>query len=146
VASGILDVDAFDEPNVTEAKQATQAVLERVASDGRFPVRDALAARDGIRAEAPQAVSEALRPRVAQAGEPASWAAALPALLEAGDYFAILAYFRSTSEREARLARLRHAVRAVSGAATTVGIGKARIAGRSWRASSASPWQAAHCR
>ncbi len=123
VASSILGVDAFDEPNVTEAKQATQAVLERVAAEGRFPVRDAVAARDGLRAEAPHAVVEQLRPRVTQAADPAAWAAALPTLAGAGDYFALLAYVRPTPERDRRLDKLRVAARAASGAATTVGYG-----------------------
>jgi len=116
-------VDAFDEPNVTEAKQATKAVLERAASEGRFPARDAVAARHGLRAEAPPAVVDALRPRVTQAADPAAWAAALPSLAGAGDYFALLAYFHATPERNGRLERLRTAARAASGAATTAGYG-----------------------
>jgi transaldolase/glucose-6-phosphate isomerase len=123
VASSILGVDPFDEPNVTEAKRETQAVLERVVREGRFPVRDAVAARDGVRAESPASIAEQLRPRVAQPGEPAAWAAALPSLAGAGDYFAILAYLHATPQRERKLETLRLEARAVSSAATTVGYG-----------------------
>src|SRR5262249_44942090 len=123
VASSILDVDSFDEPNVTEAKHATQAALERTAAEGRFPTRDAIATRDGRRAEAPRAVADQLAPRVAHASDPASWAAALPSLAGPGDYFAVLAYVRPTPERDRLLEWLRLGARSGSGAATTVGYG-----------------------
>jgi glucose-6-phosphate isomerase len=123
VASSILGVDSFDEPNVTEAKQATAAVLDRVVADGRFPTRDAIATRGDLRAEAPATIADRLRVRVTPATDPAAWAAALPSLTGAGDYFAVLAYFRSTPVRDHRLEKLRVAARGISGAATTVGYG-----------------------
>ena len=61
LASIVLRVDAFDEPNVTEAKRATQEALERYHADGRFPDSAALADRDGIRVEAPDPMVARLR-------------------------------------------------------------------------------------
>jgi len=121
VASSILGVDSFDEPNVTEAKQATQAVLERALADGRFPERAAVATDGAMRAEAPAAVAAALAPRAD--ADPAAWAAALPALAAPGDYFAVLAYLRPTPSRLQRLDRIRAAARAQARVATTAGIG-----------------------
>ncbi len=122
VASSLLDVNAFDEPNVTEAKLATQAVLER-GDAGAGPAREPLAARGDVRAEAPAPVAAALAALAADASNPFAWAAALPAIANPGDYIAVLAYLHATPERDARLERLRLAARAAARVATTVGYG-----------------------
>jgi len=96
VAGAVLEVNPFDEPNVTEAKDATRAALERFLATGRFPARSA---------PDPAALAEQL------------------ARLRPGDYFAILAYLHRTPERHARLARLRLAVRDRARVATTLGYG-----------------------
>ncbi len=123
VASSILGVDSFDEPNVTEAKQASQAVLEQAVASGKFPTREVVATRDTVRAEAPRTVIDALRPRLAADADPARWAAALTSLATPGDYFAILAYLQATPERDKQLEKLRLAARNATGVATTVGYG-----------------------
>lgn len=121
-AAAVLGVDPFDEPNVTEAKQATQAVLERYLADGRFPAASPLAAANGLEAEAPRAVADAIRAR-ANGGEPTAWAAALLTLARPGDYFAVLAYLRATPERDALFERLRRSARQAARVATTIGYG-----------------------
>ena len=52
-----------------------------------------------------------------------AWGAALAALAQPGDYFAVLAYLHRTPDRDARLSRLRLAARAMARVATTVGYG-----------------------
>jgi len=123
VAGAVLGVDPFDEPNVTEAKEATKTVLDRAEREGRLPARDAVATREGLRAETPRAIAERLRSLVADAADPVAWAAALAALAQPGDYFAILAYLRETPGVDARLQRIRDAVRASQAIATTSGYG-----------------------
>lgn len=123
VASSILGVDAFDEPNVTEAKQATQAALDRFLVDRRFPAHEAVASAAGLSVEMPPPLREALRPHVANASDPAAWAAALLRVAKPGDYFAMLAYLRRTSARDERLERVRVAARSSSRVATTLGYG-----------------------
>ncbi len=123
VAGAVLEVDPFDEPNVSEAKQATQALLEARGVHGTLPRLEPLASARGVEAAAPAAVSGRLRAQVGEPSDPAAWAAALPALVEPGDYFAILAYLHPTAARHQRLGELRHAVRAATRAATTLGYG-----------------------
>jgi glucose-6-phosphate isomerase len=69
-ASAVLEVDPFDEPNVSEAKQATQGLLDRFLREGTLPRPRAVAAASDVEAAAPAAVAESLRPRVADAGDP----------------------------------------------------------------------------
>jgi transaldolase/glucose-6-phosphate isomerase len=123
VASAVLGVDPFDEPNVTEAKHATQAVLERLQKDGRFAARTPIAAAGGITVEAPEGIAKRLAAHAGDHGEPAAWIAALGALARPGDYVALLAYLHATPARFERLERLRQALRAQTHLATTLGIG-----------------------
>jgi glucose-6-phosphate isomerase len=115
-ASAVLGVDPFDEPNVSEAKAATQAVLQRFLDDGRLPETRAAASDGALAAFAP-----------ATAGSPGSgagaWAAWLLAQLKPGDYFAVLAYLHRTDARHASLEAIRHAARAAARAAGTLGYG-----------------------
>jgi hypothetical protein len=95
VAGALLGIDAFDQPNVQEAKDRTNEILDG-RSGGDSPqttVADAAALKkllDGIRP---------------------------------GDYFAILAYVPSTAANEEALDRTRLRVRDAKKVATTVGFG-----------------------
>src|SRR5262249_4417944 len=119
----ILGVNAFDEPNVTEAKQATQAVLEGYLVAGRFPADAPLAADAGLEAHAPARVAAAARPHVATASDPGAWLPALLALANPGDYVALLASLRRAPARPERRQGLRARVRDRTGLATTLGYG-----------------------
>jgi glucose-6-phosphate isomerase len=116
VAGAVLEVDPFDEPNVSEAKAATQAVLQRALAEGRFPERQPSAAGEGLAAFTP---ANAPGP----GSDPAAWIPSLLAQAGAGDYFAVLAYLHATPEREAVLESIRLAGRSVAGVATTLGTG-----------------------
>ena len=93
IAGAVMGINPFDQPNVQEAKDRTNAILSGGAPPG-----------DGARLDegALQRLLDALRP---------------------GDYFAITAYLPSTAENEAALTRLRLKVREAKGVATTVGFG-----------------------
>jgi hypothetical protein len=97
-AGAVLGVNPFDEPNVTEAKTATQAVLARFLDTGARPSREG--ATDAARA---------IRELLASA--------------RAGDYVALLAYFLATPERHEALQALRNGIRDHSKLATTIGYG-----------------------
>jgi len=122
IACAVMGVNPFDEPNVTEAKQATQAVLSRYLDEGTLPARQSLASGAHLEVEAPAWLAETLR-RKANGGEPPAWLAALLAHARAGDYVALLAYLHRTPERHARLEKLRLACRAATRLATTLGYG-----------------------
>jgi len=121
-ASAVLNVNPFDEPNVTEAKQATAAVLERHLAEGGFPDPEPLASGRHLRVEAPADVAQAMGGKP-EGEDPAAWIGSLLALGRPGDYFAICAYLHRTPERHARLQRLRHTARAATRLATTLGYG-----------------------
>lgn len=93
VAGGLMNINPFDESNVQEAKDATNAVLRDPGS------------------KVPQAVT------------PPDAAAALVAQVQEGGYVAILAYVDRTPEIEDALVNLRNTIRARTGTATTHGFG-----------------------
>ena len=119
----LLEVDPFDEPNVSEAKQATQTLLSIPLPEvGRSRISPR-ARRGEIAAALPMPIAKTLESHVVDDGDPIAWATALPRLLEPGDYFAILAYFHATPDRTACLGRVRAAVRRATAVATTAGYG-----------------------
>jgi glucose-6-phosphate isomerase len=119
----VLGVDPFDEPNVAEAKQATQAVLTEMLEAGRLPETYWLAEGDGMSVEAPVSVADAIESRVADRERPAAWVPALFGLERPGDYIAICAYLHHSPQINERLQRLRVACRAATRLATTLGYG-----------------------
>jgi len=116
VAAAILDVNPFDEPNVSEAKKSTLTVLER---ESRVTPR-ALNTPE-VEIEAPEMLSRDLR--VEPGGDPGAWIAALLSLARPSDYFAILAYLHRTPEIHERLQAIRHLSRGATRLATTLGYG-----------------------
>jgi len=123
VAAAILRVNPFDEPNVTEAKQATQSALEAYLVAGRFPAEAPIAATGAVEVYAPSTVVDRCRGRNAAPADAAAWLPAVLSLSAPGDYVALLAYLHRTPERHERLQRLRELLRASTRAATTVGYG-----------------------
>jgi transaldolase/glucose-6-phosphate isomerase len=101
IAGAVLGVNPFDEPNVTEAKLATSAILTTAQQgDGKLPQPEEVASpKDGDKIRA------------------------LLASANPGDYVALCAYFTRTDERDALLTRLRVAARDRARNATTVGYG-----------------------
>jgi transaldolase/glucose-6-phosphate isomerase len=102
IAGATLGVNPFDEPNVTEAKLATGALLATFATEGKLPAAE------------PEAICgvgdlDRIAAHIASAGP--------------GDYLAFCAYLVRTPERDAALTRLRVACRDRSKNATTLGYG-----------------------
>jgi RpiB/LacA/LacB family sugar-phosphate isomerase len=98
VAGAALSLNPFDEPNVTEAKQATGKLLEAYARDRRLPEAPAVAP------DAPEVLAH-----IDRAGP--------------GDFLALCAFFLRTDRRHALLERVRLACRARRRVATTLGYG-----------------------
>jgi len=120
-AGAVIGVDPFDEPNVTEAKTATRAVLDRFLASGAFEAPKPVASGGGLSVEAPAAIAAAIGGRAGR--DAAGWLPALLSLARPGDYLALLAYMRRTPERHDRIERLRLALRNSSHLATTTGWG-----------------------
>jgi len=116
-AGALLGVNPFDEPDVLAAKQATADLLDRRASEGRFPEASARASQGGV---------DLFSNGDGQAPEDASVAAALSEWLDVrsdGGYVAVLGYFDSSPECEAAVGRLRQSLTDRTGLATTFGYG-----------------------
>jgi glucose-6-phosphate isomerase len=103
VAGALLGVNPFDEPNVREAKERTQAQLDARAKTGAFRLDPPFAKGDGYaRRESRPSVAEAPPRR---------------------RYVALLDFLPSDPKRSARFAEFRAALRRRLGLATTHGVG-----------------------
>lgn len=113
-----LQINPFDQPNVQESKDATKALLDKYAREGKLPEQTPIASDDQLSiyggdeagvSQASNSIREALRVHCSK--------------IKAGDYVALLAYVEETPETEAALQALRVAVRDATGCATTIGYG-----------------------
>jgi transaldolase/glucose-6-phosphate isomerase len=100
LAGSILGENPFDEPNVTEAKVATSALLATHAKEGRLPAPDEVCGPGD---------ADRIRQHLA--------------LARPGDYLALCAYFVRNDARDQRLTRLRQLFRDKTQIATTLGYG-----------------------
>jgi glucose-6-phosphate isomerase len=114
IAGVLLGVNPFDEPNVQQAKDATQRLLEAHRTSGSLPRSGSACVIGG---------QEAWVSSRALAGLGAPDARRLLSLLSPGDYFAILAYLPPDAGLLAPLGRLRERVRILTRCATTFGYG-----------------------
>jgi transaldolase/glucose-6-phosphate isomerase len=96
VAGWVLEINPFDQPNVQEAKDATNKVLEEVKATGQLPPID-------------RADAERVAAMLAGKAPP--------------HYVAVQGYLRESAEFDAAVADLRELVRAKTGCATTFGYG-----------------------
>jgi glucose-6-phosphate isomerase len=115
VASAILGVNPFDEPNVKQAKDATNALLDRYISAGRLPEPRADRTLDG---GIGLTLTSAARTRLA--GRPPE---DFLTLLGEGDYFGLLAFVGPDPRLAAALRAFRVAVRDRTRTATMFGYG-----------------------
>lgn len=100
VAGAALGINPFDEPNVSEAKEKTRALLEAYAARGTF---DDSTLRTGT------ALAAAVRSAVGS--------------LKPGDYVAFLSYLPADEEVQRSLAGVRKQLRARKRVASTFGVG-----------------------
>jgi hypothetical protein len=106
VAGAIMQIDPFDQPNVQEAKDRTNAVLEEYEETGELPVQDADVVEGAI-----------------GAGDVRGAIGELIDSIEAQDYFAIMAYLQRDDVVDDATAHMRTEVAAERGVATTFGYG-----------------------
>ncbi len=124
VASAILGVNPFDEPNVSESKANTLKALERFEAEGALPTEPALVRDERLALFTGGVHGSALRPAAAQERDPiAHVLAAHLSSVAPGDTLALLAFFDAAPEEAARLERLRVELRDRLRVATTLGLG-----------------------
>lgn len=115
VAGALLEINPFDEPNVSQAKAATNALLSEVKQQGRLPEQSPTAAsEDGVEFS----LSTAARAGLGDRGPDT-----ILSLLQPGDYFALLAYLGPNPALASALHDLRMSVRDRTRTATMFGYG-----------------------
>jgi glucose-6-phosphate isomerase len=118
VAGIILDVNPFDEPNVTESKENTRRVLEELERHGAFPREEALATGDGLALHG----DTALRLTAGDGTVVGELRRHLERVRQNG-YLAIGAFVAPTAARADAIDRIRGRLRDATGRATTGGFG-----------------------
>ena len=119
VAGAIIGINAFDQPNVQEAKDRTNELLDEYVKNGQLPTP-----HPAIRTQHVAVVPGAGQQEVV--GDAISLQAALEAFAResrSGGYFALLAYVERTPETQAALQQIRLQLRDQTRAATTLGYG-----------------------
>ena len=127
VAGQLLSVNPFDEPNVTEAKEATKALLEHYEAQGALPTSTPIMQADGVQMFAAEQTIEPLRELCRAHGydnnKLIDVLAAQMTAVQSGDYFALLAYLNPTPELDAQFKDIQRRLRHATHRAVTVGFG-----------------------
>jgi hypothetical protein len=113
VAGAALQINPFDEPNVSEAKEKTKAQLAAFAERGRLSESAPAAADDAV----------TVTSRRFSGATPAAVVRAAIDSLSSGDYVAFLSYLPVSTAVESAVAGARHALRSRTHAASTFGVG-----------------------
>jgi glucose-6-phosphate isomerase len=114
IAGAILGIDPFDQPNVQQAKDATQALLAQYKATSRLPIAAPDVTTPGRVALTLTRDARTVLQRSADA---------ILTLIQPGEYFAVLAYLPPEAALEKELQALRRAVRDRTRAATMFGYG-----------------------
>lgn len=114
VAGHLMGINPFDQPNVQESKDATNALLAEFKENGELPDTEPLATEGelSVYGKLPDEISSVK-----------GGLSALIAEIKPGDYFAVLAYIQETEEHTRLLHTFRGSVQAKFKVATTVGYG-----------------------
>ncbi len=127
IAGAMLRLNPFDEPNVSEAKEATKRLLQHYQERGALPASEPLMRRDALELQANETTLQPLRELCHQHGfdgsDPAQVIAAQMAGSRAGDYFAFLVYFTPDAGEARLLAQIQRRLRHVTKRAVTIGYG-----------------------
>jgi hypothetical protein len=113
VAGAALGINPFDEPNVSEAKEKTKALLAAYAKTGALPEPAPAATGGGV---------SVYSSRFAGAS-PSDVLAWMIRSISPGNYLAFLSYLPPGSDIEAAVAQVRSAIRSRTRAASTFGVG-----------------------
>lgn len=122
VAGSVIGINPFDQPDVEAAKIATRKLTSEYELQGSLPPETSLFEVDGIRLYTDPKNADALK----KAAKQQSLAGYLKAHLDrvnAGDYFAVLAFIEMNDAHEGALQGIRHDVRDARRVATCLGFG-----------------------
>ncbi|MDX6530658.1 MAG: transaldolase / glucose-6-phosphate isomerase [Blastocatellia bacterium] len=122
VAGSIIGINPFDQPDVEASKIATKKLTEEYERNGSLPAESPMFEADGVKLFADDKNARALNETVSDRSLNGYLKAHLDRL-QAGDYFALLAYVEMNGAHEQILQSARHAVRNNKHVATCLGFG-----------------------
>jgi transaldolase / glucose-6-phosphate isomerase len=123
VAGSILGINAFDQPDVEASKVVTRQLTAEYEKNGSLPSESPILEENGIKLFTDDRNAQRLKQL---AGGDANLAGILRAhlnQLNAGDYFAVLAYIEMNAEHESQLQAMRQKIRDSKHVATCLGFG-----------------------
>ena len=120
LAGVLLQINAFDQPNVQESKDNTKQLLEVYRNEGKLPEQEVLVEGEGCRIYGDSGTKTALQP---ESQTLAAYVGAHLSRVKPGDYAALTAYIRETSDHDQWLREIRLQIRDALKTATTVGYG-----------------------
>ncbi|MFL5275905.1 MAG: bifunctional transaldolase/phosoglucose isomerase [Myxococcales bacterium] len=121
VMGAVLEVDPFDEPNVTESKEKTKALLAQAqGAGGKLPAIEPAMRGNGFALFCAADHANVLRKG---GSSPAQWIAAHLSTAKPGDYVALLAYLPPDDALHRQLNELQGQIRDATRVACTSGFG-----------------------
>jgi hypothetical protein len=117
VAAAVMQLNPFDEPNVKESKDNTNAMIAEFTSRGRLPLQNKIAENEVMAFYGESTVIDA------SGKNPADILRAYLSSATADSYCALLAYIDQNKANEDAMTILRDRVGALAGTPTTVGFG-----------------------
>jgi glucose-6-phosphate isomerase len=122
VAGSIIGINPFDQPDVEASKVATKKLTEEYQRSGSLPAETPMFEAEGVKLFADDKNADALNERVRDPSLIGYLKAHLDRL-QAGDYFALLAYVEMNQAHEQALQSARHSARDQKRVATCLGFG-----------------------
>jgi transaldolase/glucose-6-phosphate isomerase len=123
VAGSIMGIHPFNQPDVETSKVATRELTAGYEQTGRLPPETPIFQDSGLLVFTNDVNTAALTGSIATPSSLAGYLKAHLNRLQAGDYFAVLAYLERNSLHERALQAIRHRVRDHKRVATCVGFG-----------------------
>jgi transaldolase / glucose-6-phosphate isomerase len=123
VAGSIIGINAFNQPDVEASKIATRNLTSEYERTGSLPAEKPIFEEGGIKLFTDEKNAAALAQATGSDKSLVSYLRAHLDRLQAGDYFALLAYVPMFAEHEDVLQQMRHAVRDRRHVATCLGFG-----------------------
>jgi glucose-6-phosphate isomerase len=122
VAGSIMGIHPFNQPDVESAKIETRALTQAYEETGKLPVSSPILEDAGVKIYAAADYAAKLK-GIASSDSLVGYLKAHLDQIQAGDYFAALAYLPMFAEHEAAIQSIRHKVLAAKKVATCVGFG-----------------------
>ena len=122
VAGSVMGINPFNQPDVESAKVETRALTTKYEETGKLPERNSVLTDGGIQLYATDAYAAKLK-AAAPSATLAGYLKAHLSQMQAGDYFAALAFLPMFPQHEAAIQAFRHKVRDAKQVATCLGFG-----------------------